>query len=148
MSAYLPSEVTSAGASAMLHAEGARLSAVVEWVATSAFGPFVSVGGGADRVTVDPNPPSGAWSAGSESRVDPMIGALLGAKLRFTRVVGAFFAFGTDADLAPHRYVIEANGTPQTFFDLARVRPTAMLGLSILLTGAPGAARGPGGASP
>jgi hypothetical protein len=129
--AYQGSTVAQYGQTAFLRAETGRLSLVGAWHATRAFVPFLSAGGGGDRITLNANAVPGAWAAASESRIDPMFQALLGAKIRFSSIGGAFFAFGTDVDLAPHRYVIEANGARQTFLELARVRPSAFLGLTM-----------------
>lgn len=130
--AYLPATVARDGATASLRAEVGRIGFVGAWQATPAFAPFLSVGGGGDRITMNPgSAPSGSWTAGPEVRIDPMLEALLGAKVRIATSVGAFFAFGADLDLAPHRYVIDANGDREAFLELGRVRPTALLGLSI-----------------
>lgn len=129
--AYKGSTVAQYGQTAFLRAETGRLSLVGAWHATHVFAPFLSVGGGGDQITMNANATPGAWAAATESRIDPMFQALLGAKIRFSSIGGAFFAFGTDVDLAPHRYMIETNGARQTFFELARVRPSAFLGLTM-----------------
>jgi hypothetical protein len=145
--AYLPSTVARDGATASLHAETGRMSLVGAWHATPAFVPFLSVGAGGDRITMNANAAPGAWAAPAQARVDPMLQALLGAKIRLSANVAAFFAFGTDVDLAPHRYVIETNGARQTFLELGRVRPSAFLGLTMAFSGVDD--RGAtGGASP
>jgi hypothetical protein len=145
--AYVPSTVAHNGETASLRAETARLSLVGAWHATRAFVPFLTVGGGGDQITMSANAAPGAWAAASESRIDPMFQALLGAKVRFSSTGGAFFAFGTDVDLAPHRYVIETSGARQTFLELGRVRPSAFLGLTMTFSGSHDR-DAPGGASP
>jgi len=130
----LPSSLARQGATASLAAESARLSAVAAWEATRAFAPFIAIGGGVDRIVLETGPaPAGAWASGADTRIDPMLEGMLGAKMRFSTLVGAFFGFAMDVDLAPHRYVIDEGGAKETFFDLGRVRPTALVGLSMLV---------------
>lgn len=133
---YFPSELTRGGLPASIAGESGRAALVGAWEATTAFVPFAALGGGVDRITVNASsPPPGASAAGAESRVDPMLEGVLGAKVRIWRSLGAFFAFATDVDLSPHRYVVDAGGVTQTFLDLSRIRPVAFVGLSVLVGG-------------
>jgi hypothetical protein len=135
-SAYLPSRLTRGAAAASLSAESARVEVIGAWAATSVFEPFFAIGGGADRIALDADsPPPGASPTGVESRMDPIVTGALGAKIRLSRTFGAFFAFATDVDLSPHRYVIDADGAEQTFLELARIRPALFVGVSVSVAG-------------
>ena len=77
------------------------------------------------------------WTAGTVSRLDPVVSGLASAKLRLSRAAAVFVAAALDVDLAPHRYVTEDGPRTTTFFEPARVRPAAFLGLSFSLVGGP-----------
>jgi hypothetical protein len=130
LGAFFPSSVSDTGAS--LRAETARLDLMAEWHPWPRVRAALGVGGGAERVTfVAGSSTTSLLSSGTQSRVDPMLGAVLA--IRF-RVVGALevLALGAlDVDLTPHRYVTQSGAdVMSTVFALPRTRPTACLGLT------------------
>lgn len=136
VSGYPASDVESAGGLASLGLFGARLLPTLEWQASRVATAFVGLGAGADwlRITAE-QPPPGAVGRRAGNTVDPMLSGMLGLRLRLGGEVAALLAFAADADLARHRYVIQAPQGSQAFFEPARLRPTALAGLSVSLDG-------------
>jgi hypothetical protein len=128
---FFPSPVSGAGQSNSLRAESLRLDVLAEWRPWSRIRIAAGGGGGVDRVSFDAGPSTTAvLSAGTETRVDPVLDAVVGLRFRITRGLGAFALASVDFDLTPHRYLREADGDVTIVFALPRARPAGFLGLT------------------
>jgi len=93
---------------------------------------LLGAGPGLDWLEVSPNaPPPGGTAATGVSSVDPVLSALVGARLRVGGHVGIWLGLGADLDAYRHRYVNAANGEPVPFFEMPRLRANAQAGLTV-----------------
>jgi len=93
---------------------------------------LVGVGPGIDWLRVTPGtPPPGGTAETGVGSVDPVLSALLGARLRVGGHVGLWLAMGADLDADRHRYLNVASGTPVTFFEMPRLRANGQAGLAV-----------------
>ena len=72
---------------------------------------------------------------GTSSVADPILGALLGARIPLAGRLFLDAAFTLDLDLSPRRFVIEHGDRRTTLLELGRFRPALMLGASYSLAG-------------
>ena len=135
VSGFPATDVEGAGGAASFGLFGARALPTLEWQVSSSVVGFAGVGLGADWVRIkSERPPPGAVSNSPGSTIDPMACGMLGLRLRVAHGVAALLALDADLDLARHRYLIESpDGTGQPFFEPNRVRPVALVGLSVSL---------------
>ncbi len=140
--ASLPGALSRNGSEASLVVNAGRVLGVIEWRATGALVAFAGAGGGVDGVHVTTGPvPAGSWKRRSVWKYDPILGGAVGVKVRLSPAVAALLGGGLDVDLSPHRYMIESSHDERlAFFDLARVRPVAFVGLSFSFPEVPGRA--------
>ena len=132
LGAYAPRALSRGTLSASLGAAGARLMATIEWQPASMLTLFGGGGGGVDGVRVTTGQtPAGTWTADTDSRIDPILAGVLGAKIHLSSAIAALAGMAMDVDISPHHYVAEVNGEKIVLFDLARVRPGGFLGISI-----------------
>jgi hypothetical protein len=115
---------------------GARALPLLEWRASSALTTFVGVGGGVDwtRVRAERAPLGGAASGASVS-ADVIGAGIVGARWGISQNFSALLALDADVDLDRHRYVITTPDGSRSLFEPARVRPMALLGLSLAFGG-------------
>lgn len=66
---------------------------------------------------------------GSSTRVQPVVGGFVGVRARVSRNLFLRLLAGTDIDIAPRYWVAERKNGDVPFFELARVRPFAQVGL-------------------
>jgi hypothetical protein len=134
LSGFPAMEVEAAGGLANLGSLSLRLLPALEWRATGGVIAFAAVGGGIDRFAFDSeSAPAGTNAQAASAALDGILSGMLGLRLQFGRGVGALFALDADVDLARHVYVIETSQGRASFFEPARLRPVALVGLSISL---------------
>jgi hypothetical protein len=73
--------------------------------------------------------PQEAASDGRETRVDPVLGPLVGARVALTRTLDLTLSLGVDLTLRPRRFVVRDEDETERLAALARVRPYLTLGL-------------------
>lgn len=94
---------------------------------------LVGVGPGIDWLAVTPNaPPAGGTAETGVSSVDPVLSALLGARLRVGGHVGLWLGLGADLDAYRRRYLNAATGAPVLFFEMPRLRASGQAGLTVM----------------
>lgn len=134
LSGFPAMEVEAAGGLANLGSLSLRLLPALEWHATGGVIAFAAVGGGVDRFAFDAeSAPAGTTAQAPGAALDGILSGMLGLRLQFGRGVGALFALDADVDLMRHVYVIETSQGRPSFFEPARLRPVALVGLSISL---------------
>jgi hypothetical protein len=88
------------------------------------------VGGGVDWFRVDTRaPPVG--TARSASIVDALLSGLIGVRVAIAAPLVLGAAAGLDVDLEPRAFVSESGGARRKLFEIERLRPSLMLGLSL-----------------
>ena len=133
---YPSADVEAAGGVANVGVLGARVLPMLEWHATQVVTPFIALGGGADWIRVAAeHPPPGAVGQAPSTSADAIAAGMLGVRLRLASSVAALLALDADVALTRHSYVIETPQGSQSFFEPARVRPIALAGLSVALSG-------------
>jgi hypothetical protein len=133
----MPTDVSRAGQTASLGAESARLHFVVTKRVARHFASVFAVGGGVDSISIDPGHASrSVWTAGVDSRVDPVVEGMAGIQVWPWESLGVFVLGSWELDLAPHRYVMEERGSQQTFLGPSRVRMAPFVGIALHFGGA------------
>jgi hypothetical protein len=130
---YFPATaVDRQGAAATLGLFGARLMPAAAFRASTDIETVVGLGGGIDWFRMSPGkPPPGGSAESDVGSVDPVLSALLAARLSVSAHFGFWLAAGVDFDLNTHRYVNAASGEPQVFFEPPRVRGSGQAGLAV-----------------
>jgi hypothetical protein len=134
---YVPGHIDRDGGEASFALIGARLLPVLDWQASHAVSLFAGAGIGGDWVRVAASrPPAGTIARDAGASVEAIASAMCGGTLELAGSVGVLGALGIDADLSRHRYVTEAPEETQSFYQPPRLRPVALVGLSVTFGGA------------
>jgi hypothetical protein len=136
---YAPAQEEIAAVDALVRPISFRLVPTIEWVRTPAIAGIVGAGGGLDWFQIDPgsSAPSGAQVADAAQNLDPVVAALVEARIRLRRGLDVLAGFELDVDCAPHRYVVEKGAERDALFLPSRLRPSFALGLSFPIVGPP-----------
>jgi hypothetical protein len=93
---------------------------------------LLGAGAGLDWLAVSPHaPPAGGTAEADVNSVDPVLSALLGARVRVGGHVGIWLGLGADLDADRHRYLNAAHGAPVVFFEIPRLRANGQAGLTV-----------------
>jgi hypothetical protein len=133
---FVPMRLRDHGLEAELTILPVRAAFRVEPIASSSFALGFAAGGGVDVVSLAPRAGDGLRLAPGSTRVQPMLGGWIEARL----ILGARFdlvlALGLDVDLAPRRWVIDTGFQQRApFAEVGRVRPFLSIGFDAAVLG-------------
>jgi hypothetical protein len=126
-----------ANVDAAIKAVSFRLVPTIEWLRTSTLAGVLGIGPGLDWFRVSPTPPplTVGQVRQSSSNLDPIVAAVVGARIRLGRALTLTLDLGLDLDCAPRRYVAAGGDNSVDLFAPSRFRPTFTAGLSFPVAG-------------
>jgi hypothetical protein len=137
---HLPVDLSYREASIRLRPFAARLLPTLSFPLGRVFSGVVGVGGGLDWFRTELGSlPIEAEGAGNPSAVDATASALAGVRAHVLRHLLVNLDAGVDLDTSPRTFVVRVGGERRALLELARVRPSLMLGVAFSSHGAPGA---------
>ena len=141
----LPAQLSSGGVNATFGLVPIRLEVAIEPVAWKRVALETALLGGIDVVSLSPtSAPPFVQLEPSSTRVQPTLGAAVAGRFQFFPSVYLIVTTGADFDMAPRRWDVDSESGRSAFFETARLRPYAALGLDWTMVGAPTAATGGG----
>jgi hypothetical protein len=132
----LPTLVSSRGVDAEFHLVPLRAEVAARPLSVRSFALETALVGGVDFVSLAPQTaPSFVHPEETKRRVQPMFGGALSGRFRLSPSADFVLTAGLDVDASPRRWVIVAPSGNDSFFETARVRPYAALGLDFTIFG-------------
>jgi hypothetical protein len=136
----LPTLVSNHGVDAEFHLVPVRAEVAVRPLEGGGFALETALVGGVDFVSLAPQTaPSFVHPEETKRRVQPMFGGAVSSRFRLSPSADFVLTAGFDVDASPRRWVIVAPTGNDAFFETARVRPYAALGLDFTMLGVPSA---------
>jgi hypothetical protein len=134
----IPPRVTDGGLNASIGLVPLRLRAAIEAYAWPSLALETALVGGVDLVSLSPSSSDPSLQVAPETRrVQPIVGAAIAGRSHLAPTLDLVIGLGLDVDLAPRRWLVASDLTSSSFFELARVRPSASLGIMWTFSGAP-----------
>jgi hypothetical protein len=139
----LPARINRSGVDATFGLIPFRLESAIEPVASRSVALETAILGGIDIVSLSPNSaPPFVHLESSSIRVQPIVGAAVTGRFHLSPNAHLVITTGVDFDAAPRRWDIGSESGRTAFFETARLRPYAALGLDWTMVAAASAATG------
>jgi hypothetical protein len=134
----IPPRVSEGGLNASIGLVPLRLRAAIEAYAWPSLALETAIVGGIDLVSLSPSSSDASLQVAPETRrVQPILGGAISGRTHLAPALDLVIGLGLDVDLAPRRWLVASDLTSNSFFELARVRPSASLGMMWTFGGAP-----------
>jgi hypothetical protein len=141
----LPAELSSSGVNATFGLIPFRLEVAIEPALWKRVALETALLGGIDIVSLSPtSAPSFVRLEPSSTRAQPTVGAAVAGRFHLFPNVYLILTTGADFDMAPRRWDVDSESGRSAFFETARLRPYAALGLDWTMVGSATAATGGG----
>jgi hypothetical protein len=141
----LPAQLTRGGVNATFGLVPFRLEVSIEPFSSKRVALETALLTGIDVVSLSPtSAPPFVQLESSTTRVQPIVGAAVMGRFHLFSNTYLVIATGADFDAAPRRWDVESESGRSPFFETARLRPYAALGLDWTMVGAATAVNGGG----
>jgi hypothetical protein len=141
----LPAQLSRGGVNATFGLVPFRLEVAIEPLSSKRVALETALLTGIDVVSLSPtSAPSFVQLESSSTRVQPIVGAAVMGRFQLFPTAYLIIATGADFDAAPRRWEVDSESGRSSFFETARLRPYAALGLDWMMVGSATAMTGGG----